>query len=49
MVMPRGGLVGGLEQQRAGAAGGVVDGLVLAGVRADADDLRHDRETSAGV
>ena len=27
-----GRLVGGLEEQRAGAAGGVVDGLVLAGV-----------------
>ena len=35
-------LVGRLEQQRPGAAGRVVDGLVLARVRADADDLRHD-------
>ena len=33
---------GGLEQQRARAAGRVVDGLVLAGVRADADDLGQD-------
>ena len=35
-------LIGGLEQQRAGTAGGIVDGLVLAGVRADADHLSHD-------
>ena len=33
---------GGLEQQRAGAAGRVVDRLVLAGVLADADDLGQD-------
>ena len=35
-------LVGGLEQQRAGTAGGVVDGLVRARAGADADHLCHD-------
>ena len=37
-----GSLIGGLEQQRSGTAGGVVDCLVLAGVRVDADHLGHD-------
>ena len=36
------GLVVGLEQQRAGAAGGIVDGLAGALGAADADDLGHD-------
>ena len=40
--MPSRRLVGGLEQQRARAAGRVVDGLVLACVGADADDLGQD-------
>ena len=43
-------LVSGLEQQRARAAGGVVDGLVRVGVGADADHLRHDaRDLGRGV
>ena len=43
-------LVGGLEEQRAGAAGGIVDRLVLAGVGADADHFRHDaRHLGRGV
>ena len=43
-------LVGGLEEQRAGTAGGIVDGLVLTGVGADADHLRHDaRDLRRGV
>ena len=45
-----GRLGGDLEQQRARAAGGVVDGLVLAGVRADADDLgQHPRDLGRRV
>ena len=36
------GPVGRLQQQRPGAAGRVVDGLVGAGAGADADHLRHD-------
>ena len=43
-------LVGSLEEERAGTAGGIVDGLVLACVGADADHLRHDaRDLRRGV
>ena len=42
-VLAVAGLVADLEQQGAGAAGGVVDGRVVAGLGApDAEDLRHD-------
>ena len=43
-------LVSRLEQQRARTAGGIVDGLILAGVRADADHLCHDpRDFCRGI
>ena len=43
-----GRLVGGLEQQRARAAGGVVDGLVLPCAGADGDHLRDDARHLGG-
>ena len=43
------GLVADFQQQRAGAAGGVIDGGVVGGLRvADADDLRDDAADLGG-
>ena len=45
-----GRLVGRLEQQRAGAAGRIVEGLVGAGIGSEPDHLRHDaRDFGRGV